>query len=460
MQSTVAIIEKQSQVIRPELNIERWPIWMPAQSHYKATARTFTDTKRQDNNSSVSSTVKVSPLAEYGNLTTEDEKVWYGLIKLWEDAGKPTELVFSLRKLAEILDKKWGMDTLTSLKKSLHRLRATYFVWTNSYTIRDEKGKDRTLELLDTFTLLVELKLAKLSINHSTKESCKIRFHEYIESNLRNNYTKPTDLSTIIRFKSGIALLLYKHLEWMLYKRDVYSISSKELFNYLRLEGAEYSKPSVRKRLLEKAIIELNNNIRMYGLLLKVSLQRNKYDEDWLLVAEKSAQLELVLEDKASGVTTTPSDTNSSHSQHNDDEAETIVRYFLDRFVLIRRTQPQPRELEQARVLIEKHQITGKRARFFIDFAKEQALDTGFDIRNFGGVLQYVERWLSHQTQPQSQTQPIAYGTFTPKQCARCKDSSSFLSVIDSTGKRSALKCPHDEQVLALKLERDNLRLL
>jgi Initiator Replication protein len=449
MQTATSVIEKQPQIIRPELNIERWPIWMPSQSHSKATTRIFTDTKRQDNDSSISSTVKISPLAEYGNLTTEDEKVWYGLIKLWEDAGKPTELVFSLRKLAEVLGRKWGVDTHSSLKKSLHRLRATYFVWTNSYVLRHETGEKETQKLLEGFNLLSVLKIAEKEIdNQINKEACRIRFHELIEYNLRNNYTRPTDLSTIIRFKSGIALLLYKHLEWMLYKRDVYIRSSKELFDDLRLEGAEYNKPSIRKRILDKVIAELNDNIRIYGLILKVTLQRNKHDEDWLLIAEKSAQLELALDGTASGVTTTP-------SNRIEKEAEEMVRYFLDRFASIRRSQPQNKEIDQARALLDTHKLETAKARQFIDYAKEQANDTGFDVRNFGGILQYVERWLAYQ----QQVQRIISGVFIPKQCTRCQNSSGFIYVIDTSGSRRAMKCPHNEEILATKAQAEHFTI-
>jgi Replication initiator protein A len=448
MQTVTTIIEKQPQIIRPELNIERWPIWMPSQSRGKLETRIFSHTDTRGTTLEIA-TVEVSPNLKYGNLTTEDEKVWYGLIKLWEDAGKPTELVFSLRKLAEVLGRRWGIDTHSSLKKSLHRLKATYFVWTNSYVLRHETGKKETKKLLEGFNLLSLLKIAEKEVNNQiNKEACKIRFHELIESNLRNNYTKPTNLSTIIRFKSGITLLLYKHLEWMLYKRDVYIRSSKELFDDLRLEGAEYNKPSVRKRLLEKSIVELSNNVRIYGLLLKVSLQRSKHDEDWLLIAEKTAQLELALDDTASGVTATP-------SNRIEKEAEEMVKYFLDRFASIRRSQPQNKEIDQARALLDTHKLETVRARQFIDYAKEQANDTGFDVRNFGGILQYVERWFAYQ----QQARRVISGVFTPKQCTKCQNSSGFIYVIDTSGSRRAMKCPHNEEILATKAQEEHFTI-
>jgi hypothetical protein len=456
--TAAVLIEKQPQVIiRPELNVERWPIWLPVQSRAEVKKRVFTDATRHWGNDTVISTLTIEPLASYGNLTTEDEKVWYGLIKLWEDAEKPTELVFSLRKLAEVLERKWGADTLVSLKKSLHRLRATYFVWENSYTIRNEKGQDTTLELLDTFTLLVDLKLAKLTpSNHNTKEACKIRFHEHIESNLRNNYTRPTNLSTILGFKSGITLLVYKLLEWKLYKQDSYTRSSKRLFgedlclfrdNPGEKEdpgNREYKKTSVRKRVLDNVVTELNNNVVICGAILKAKLERSKYDKDWLFIAEKSAQLELALDNAVSGVATTPSNI-SSFPREIDGNAEILVQYFLERFAAIRRTTPQKKEIEQARTLLASHQLEAAKARQFIDYAKEQANDTGFDVQNFGGILQYVEKWLAYRQQAQRVTSSI----FIPKQCHRCENSNGFVYVFDTVGSRSAMRCPHDEEILA-----------
>lgn len=468
MQAIQTITKEPKVIIRPELNIEKWPIWLPMQSLKKEKSKRASEVREivvekiGGNNTKEVSIVEISANNKYGSLTTEDEKVWYALIKLWEDAGKPVELVFSLRKLAEILGRKWGTTQLEALKNSLHRLSATYFVWTNSYTVRDEKGQDKTLELLRSFTLLVDLEIARQDINnHTTKEACKVRFHRHIDANLRNNYTRPTDLSIILAFKSGITLLVYKHLEWKLYKQESYTRSSKKLFSedlclYKENPGEkddpgnqEYKKASVRKRVLDRVVAELNDNVTIGNSLLKASLQRSKEGDDWLLVAEKSAQLEFGF-DKKNNVTTTPSLSSSDLPQN---EAMELVHYFLARFASIRREEPQQKEISQAQALLQTHQLSLSRARQFVDYAKEQANDTGFDVRHFGGIVPYLEKWLSHQKQAQQYSN---YGSFTPKQCAKCENSSGYIYVIDASGSKKALRCPHNDDILAKRAQEEH----
>src|SRR2546426_11276069 len=58
---------------------------------------------------------------QLGTLTTEEQKLLYVLIKLWEDDGKPdVQVYFSTRGLARMLKKKgWGTNVIDSVTKSL-----------------------------------------------------------------------------------------------------------------------------------------------------------------------------------------------------------------------------------------------------------------------------------------------------------------------------------------------------
>src|SRR5438477_10520281 len=84
--------------IRSELNIEKWPaIWQPAKSKNKPALRTMQRELRSADGGRMLSRVEVG-FTQLGTLTTEEQKLLYVLIKLWEDAEKPeVQVSFSTR---------------------------------------------------------------------------------------------------------------------------------------------------------------------------------------------------------------------------------------------------------------------------------------------------------------------------------------------------------------------------
>src|SRR5712672_1472354 len=80
--------------IRSELNIEKWPaIWQPAKSKNKPALRVMEREVSAADGSRVVSRVEVG-YTHLGTLSTEEQKMLYVLIKLWEDSGKPDTQVF------------------------------------------------------------------------------------------------------------------------------------------------------------------------------------------------------------------------------------------------------------------------------------------------------------------------------------------------------------------------------
>src|SRR5260370_11520869 len=124
------VVEK----IRSELNIEKWPaIWQPSKSKNKPALRTMQRELTGDDGSRIVSRVEVG-YTQLGTLTTEEQKLLYVLIKLWEDAGKPdAQVFFSTRSLARMLKKKgWGTNVIHAITKSLRKLRTIPIEWVNS----------------------------------------------------------------------------------------------------------------------------------------------------------------------------------------------------------------------------------------------------------------------------------------------------------------------------------------
>src|SRR2546430_8888395 len=128
--------------IRSELNIEKWPaIWQPAKSKNKPALRVMEREVSTADGSRVVSRVEVG-YTHLGTLSTEEQKMLYVLIKLWEDSGKPdVQVFFSTRGLARMLRKKgWGTNVIDSITKSLRKLRTIPVEWINSYFDKTEAG--------------------------------------------------------------------------------------------------------------------------------------------------------------------------------------------------------------------------------------------------------------------------------------------------------------------------------
>ena len=103
-----------------------------------------------------------------GNLTTEDQKTYYGLIKQWEDTGRTSAQAFdSIRGLSRILQKKWGTNVIDAITGSLRRLRTTPFTWTNSY---HDGASGETVREIDMLNILSELKIVQTE-HHGDGES-------------------------------------------------------------------------------------------------------------------------------------------------------------------------------------------------------------------------------------------------------------------------------------------------
>ncbi|MCI0338234.1 MAG: hypothetical protein L0226_11695 [Acidobacteria bacterium] len=141
--------------------------------------------------------------SQRGVLTTEDQKTYYAMVKYWEDQGSPGQdkpVVFSLRRLAKILKKRWGTDVITTLTQSLTRLYATPFFWTNSYYDIDTK---KAVEEMEGFRILDALKIIKTKQDgHITKEAGYFKFNDYVLRNLLANHTKPLLLDVVLKFNS------------------------------------------------------------------------------------------------------------------------------------------------------------------------------------------------------------------------------------------------------------------
>lgn len=445
-----ALAKKESNIlpitIRPEVNLEKWfAIWTPAQSRSKPKLRVLEKKKINEDGSFILQKVKINPSLEYGNLTTEDQKTWYALLYLWEKAGKPQVLVFSLRELAKTLKRTWSTKVRNALKESLLRLSISAFTWINSYY--DSKAK-QTLEILDSFQIISRLAIAREDQNVNS-EQCICQFSDPLYQNLLVNYTKPISFDTILSFRSGVAQLIYKYLELVMQDKVYYERKSENLFDDIGLEGEEYKFASARRRILLTAVEELREISFQMGIL-EISIEETVDGSDWKLVVKRFP---------------VKPGTNRTQKVKEAVKVEEVVKevikealslkqevlnYFLERFGL--RREATKAELEKAEELIKVHQLDFEKAKQIIDFAKSEAVETNYKPKSFNGIVQYVGEALERYQAKQSKTQINE----EIKRCNFCNEDG-LLGVIEQSGRRKTMHCPHNGETLKLRAAKWNI---
>jgi hypothetical protein len=283
--------------VRPELNLDKWPIFRPAKSKNPLRPRILQREITLPDGRTINAKVEIAPTTR-GELTTEDQKTLYALVKHWEEKGKPETLTFfSIKGLARLLNKKWGSNVIQALTESLIRLRITAFIWENSYY---DKTSGAAVEVLDPFNILSDLKIIKRKQDgHITKEAGYFRFNDYMLNNLLANNTRPVLFDVVISFKSEVAQLLYVYLDVLMADKTLYERRTKELFEDLGLEGKSYRSPANRKQVLERALKELQGVEVHSGKFTTAKLEETKDGKDYKIVIRKGPAAPAALDQPA-----------------------------------------------------------------------------------------------------------------------------------------------------------------
>ena len=382
--------------IRSELNIEKWPaIWQPAKSKNKLAVRTMQRETLSDDGARVVSQVEIG-FTQLGTLTTEEQKLLYVLIKLWEDADKPdVQVFFSTRGLARLLKKKgWGSNVIESITKSLRKLRTIPIEWVNSYFDKTTTGSvvvDRR-----PFTILGDLRIVERRQDGAINSSLGyFKFNDHILSNLQLNYTKPVCIEEFFKLKSEIAQLVYTHIDLILFDKTKYERKSRELFNDLGLKNQEYNHMYERKRALERALTELQGIRLSSGVLRSASIEKTVDGKDYKVVFQKTKRADGISEFEASQ-NEAPRIIINHYLKQKDElviQAEKLVRHFHKTFYGVNEHTPQSKETGQAVTLVT--QSGFEAAKQIIDFAHGEALKTKFSVQHFGAILSYTSRALA-----------------------------------------------------------------
>jgi hypothetical protein len=386
--------EKQATLekVRPELNLEKWPVWHPTNSRSAPKPKILKREVELPDGTKAIAQVRVG-FTDQGMLTTDDQKVLYALVRQWELRGKESEFTFfSLQGLAKTLRRQWGKNVIESLQRSLLRLRVTPFYWKNAYY---DKSSKETVSLLDPFSILSDLKIIKRSSDgHVTKAAGYFKFNDFILNNLRTNHTKPIILDVVMAFKSDIAQLLYLRLDLLLSNKTRYERCTKELFEDLALEGKAYKNISNRRQILERALKELRGKPISTGTISTAILEPTKDGSDYKLVVTKSramVELEDGAEDNREEMPVMVSEPQAKNEERV--QAEELVKLYFQLFHKAEQPHIESRALGQAYSILTR--CGYENAKFVIEYAHREAPKTNFIPKTFGGILQYENEALA-----------------------------------------------------------------
>lgn len=385
--------------IRAELNIEKWPaIWNPTHSkiHSKDNVQSRTlerEISGPDGTKTVSQ-VTINPIAHLGDLTTDDQRTLYALIKHWEDRGKPPhETPFSIRHVAKLLHKKgWGTNVIDAITGSLERLRGTLLVWTRSYRSRDQRVEDMERVYVN---ILSKLKVIRRKVDgHVTTEAGYFQFDDHLLKNLLDNYTKPFLFEVFMSIKGEITLKLYSYLDLIMADKTRFERCTKELFEDLGLNGTSYRNPSKRKQNLESAFEELQGLMLTTGVLKSATIEKTKDGKDYKAVFQKVSRTAFAQEEiSATTFASVEPVVINDYSKTQDPtmaQAKEVVRYFHRIIHGTEQHEPQSRESDQALTLFTRYGF--EKTKHIIDYAAGKATETNFKIQHFGAVLSYTSR--------------------------------------------------------------------
>lgn len=366
--------------IFPERNLEKWSIWVPAKARGPVRARIFERNVTIGEGKKVLAKLTVG-FTQDGTLTTDEQRVYYGLVKLWEKKGRKEMTPFSLYELASVLGIAWGSQERAYLRRALIRLKSIPLIWESSYL---DAIEDEHLDLLHPFTVLDDLRLARRKKKETVTDLGYFRFHDAILNNLLSSFTKPLLFDVVISFRNDIAQLLYTRLDLILSDKTYYERKTKELFEDLGLEGKAYVNLSNRLQRLRPAIKELQGKPITSGVLSSVTLEPTKDGGDYKLVVRKGKAVK-VIEVPSTNVVHFPVPTPDKPT-----EAETLVQYFHYKFHGTVETHINRKALDQAVALIARRGVF--KARYVIEYAAIEAVKTKFKPNAFGAILCYEVR--------------------------------------------------------------------
>ena len=404
-------------IARVETNFEKLPIWSPKPKRTTVFSPSKTielEPEKLPDGNVVNRRIEIVPSAKYGYPTVQTQEYWYALQKLWyESQTRETgRIEFSRRQIIEdVLGKSNGHNPRKALELSIKQLATTHFEF--DYLFYD-KEKNETIKEVRGFNIIVDHRLTvKEAKNDIVHDKCSVTLHPLVVSNLRSGYFKPILLSVVLQLKSDIARLLYRKLDSQFSYYNKYEISTVRFFREQGLEGKEYYKPSVRKRLLEKGIQELINKPTSSGAVItQYEFAKTADNKDWKLLTysnvkgKQKGDSVVEISSRAQFVTSETSEhvsqkgTKTAEQQVSPlpaqkvipTDIESLLEYFDSTFHGGKRSSRSQSIIRKASSVVKEHGLP--LGKYFVHYASGKCQETNYKPATFNGISKYLKEAL------------------------------------------------------------------
>lgn len=287
-QSKLAIFEPE-ELIRPDINIGKWAGWLfsspwakdldrPKKKHWETVI----------DGQAINASVTVTPAVDSIRPTMTSMRVFYGLIRLWQEAGMPADGVvnFSARMLANVIGLKWaGSDTAEKIARHIEILKTTNINWRRSFqtgSITEENNDNMSLLARTSYT-----NRSDMTRREAFTSMQKVRIDQDLVENMIAGKTKPFPDKVFLSIANDTVAKLYSLLDSYLSKKNNWERLGLELIqDELELAGARYEKRNIRKALLKDFVAELNGLPISSGVIY-VTIEPSRAKKDDKLVVKK-----------------------------------------------------------------------------------------------------------------------------------------------------------------------------
>lgn len=282
-------------LVKTEINIERNPIF--ATTRFQGNSREIIrGVMNDDDGSEVQSKITIGKIiredgqiVEVGVLNTSHLKVFYGVLKLWQQQSLNADGVirFSRNELQKIMGRKGGWVS-KRIKQWVMDLATIPLLWEHSFY---DAQTGEHLKSITGFHFIESYEIFTRSKKPNTPyfTNSKIQLNGLVVKNILNKGGKNLRFDTILNLKSETALLLYRFLDWKMSHQEKLEKNLKDLFEEMGLDTSSkyYRYPSNRKQAIEDAVKELEGKEISTGVLHSFSIEPMRDGNDFKLVVEK-----------------------------------------------------------------------------------------------------------------------------------------------------------------------------
>jgi hypothetical protein len=284
----LSLLGEADPIARPEYNIGKYAGIIFASPHAKNLDRPREHTwKVAKQDRTITASLTISP--QYGRKTptTTTLRVYLGLIQIWNNNGQPRngEIEFSARQLATAIGWRWGgRDTAKRISEHISILKSTGITWVFGF----KKYDGETMTKISELSILASAEYIERELLEGKERftaTQKVMFHPTLVENMIEGYVRPINHETLKQISNDTVLNLYARLDVYLSSKPKWKRNSYDLFyDVLKFQGTRWEKGFARHAQLKKFVAQLDHKPLVHGKL-RVAIERNVDDTDWLLVA-------------------------------------------------------------------------------------------------------------------------------------------------------------------------------